>query len=112
MKRLLSLVISAGVLALAACAAPTGSDPAPEVAKIKAACASDALIRPSVNALLAVPSLAKPADVIAVRAAQGVIDRVCAEPTVDKQQALAEATGQIIAAYAELKARRAAAAPE
>lgn len=104
MKKTL-LVLS--VLALTACASVT---PAQE-SQIKAACAADAIIRPSVTALLEAPGLATPEQKAAVLAARAAIDPICANPGVPVQdqvaQGLASAVGQVVAIYTELKTKKA-----
>jgi hypothetical protein len=106
MKRTLIVLAS---LALAACAASPGQSP--EVAKIQAACNADAVIRPSVSALLDVPGLATLEQKGAVMAARAVIDPICRDPSAPLQataaQSLAAATAQVLAVYMELRTRRA-----
>lgn len=108
MKR---LIVIAAALALAAC---VSSPRAPDVVKIQAACAADAVMRPSVSALLDVPGLATLEQKGAVMAARSVIDPICRDPAAAQQGAitgLTAATGQLLAVYAEIKARKAARAP-
>ncbi len=113
MKRI--LLIAAAALALTGCVSTPGQDSKqPDVAQIQAACAADALIRPSVSALLDVPGLATLEQKGAVMAARAVIDPICANPAAAKQGAitgLTNATAQVLAVYVAMKQSRAASAP-
>lgn len=113
MKRI--LLIAAAALALTGCVSTPGQDSQqPDVAQIQAACAADALIRPSVSALLDVPGLATLEQKGAVMAARAVIDPICANPAAAKQGAitgLTNATAQVLAVYVAMKQNRAASAP-
>ena len=51
-----------------------------EVALIQNACNVDATLRPTVTALLAVPGLATPEEVLIVNTARSAIDPICANP--------------------------------
>lgn len=112
MKRTLFAAAVAVAAALAACATTQGQPP--DVANIQAACAADALIRPSVSALLDVPGLATLEQRAAVMAARAVIDPVCRNPAAAQQGAaagLANASAQLLGVYAALRQARAASAP-
>lgn len=108
-------LLIAAALALAGCAAGPATDGAqPDVSRIRAACAADALIRPSVSALLDVPGLAGLEQKAAVMAARAVIDPICRDPASAQQGAitgLTNATAQVLAVYVALKQSRAASAP-
>lgn len=110
MKRTLILIAS---VVLAACAA--SPDQPAGVAKVQAACAADAVIRPSVTALLATPGLATPEQALAVAGARAIIDPICADPSKpladNGAQALANATGTVLAIYTQVRAAKAASAP-
>lgn len=105
MKKL--FLISIAALALVACSSVT---PAQE-SQIKTACATDAIIRPSVTALLEAPGLATIEQKSAVLAARAIIDPICANPSVPVQdqvaQGLAAAVGQVVVIYTELKTKKA-----
>ena len=108
MKR---LIVIAAALALAACAS---APQPPDVAKIQAACAADAVVRPSVSALLDVPGLASLEQRGAIMAARAVIDPICRDPAAAQQGAitgLTNATGQVLAVYVAMRQARAASAP-
>ena len=104
-------LIALVALSLAACA---GSPQQPDVDKIRAACAADALIRPSVTALLDVPGLATLEQKRAVMAARSIIDPICRDPAAAQQGALAglsNATAQVLAVYVAMRQAKAASAP-
>ncbi len=115
-KRLFSRAL-AGCLALLACAAITACaafDAAPgaaQVAAIKDACAVDASLRPTVQALI---FLATPDEQKAVQVAEAGIDTVCANPSgsveANTLAIFGENTAQIVNIVAQLKSRKAAAA--
>lgn len=113
MKR--SFAIAAVALALAGCVSTPGQDGQhPDVAGIQAACAADALIRPSVSALLDVPGLATLEQKGAVMAARSIIDPICRDPAAAQQGAisgLTNATAQVLAVYVAMRQARAASAP-
>lgn len=109
MKRVFALVAA---LVLAACA--SSPDQPPDVSRLQAACAADAVIRPSVSALLDVPGLATLEQRAAVMAARAVIDPICRDPAAAQQGAitgLTNATAQVLAVYVAMKQARAASAP-
>jgi len=113
MKRI--LLIAAAALALTGCVSTPGQDSQrPDVAQIQAACAADALIRPSVSALLDVPALATLEQKGAVMAARSIIDPICRDPASARQGAIAglsSATAQVVAIYVAMRQARAASAP-
>lgn len=92
------LFLLAAVLALSAC--ETDSD---TVTKVRVACATDAAIRPAVDALL--PN-ASPEQVAAVRGARVVIDSVCADPAKPLEasavQGLVGAVAVVTSTYIQL----------
>lgn len=111
MKKLISVAIAAAVsAALCACTTPPTSG---EVSAIQQACTLDALARPTVTALLALPGLATPEEVAAVDAARAVIGPVCANPgapvSANAAQIVAQNVGQVQAVLVELQARKAGA---
>lgn len=116
MKKLYSLALAAaGALALTACGTSSPDQPPQAADQIRAACAADAVIRPSVSALLAVPGLATHEQVAAVMAARAVIDPICANPAAAKEAALTgltNATAQVLGVYVAMKQARAASAPQ
>lgn len=105
-----SIVLSACVTA-GAPVAPTDQ----QVARIQAACATDAAIRPSVTVLLTIPGLATPEQAAGIAAARAIIDPICANPAAGLQgnsaAALAGAVGHVVAYFAQMQARRAAEDP-
>ena len=112
MKRLLIVGAAVAVaLSLAGCAT---QDQQPDAAKIAAACAADALIRPSVSALLDAPGVATLEQRAAVMAARAVIDPICLNPAAAQQGAivgLTNASAQLVAVYVAMRQARAASAP-
>lgn len=117
MKEIISTILSVACgLVLSACVtagAPVAlSDQ--QVARIQAACATDAAIRPSVTVLLTIPGLATPEQAAGIAAARAIIDPICANPAAGLQgnsaAALAGAVGQVVAYVAQLQAQRTAAA--
>lgn len=101
-------------IALSACVT-TGAPGAPsdqQVARIHAACATDAAIRPSVTVLLTIPGLATPEQAAGIAAARAVIDPICANPAAGLQgnsaAALTGAVGQVVAYVAQMQAQRVA----
>ena len=86
-----------------------------EVALIQNACNVDATLRPTVTALLAVPGLATPEEVLIVNTARSAIDPICANPTgtpaANAQAILATQTGNIIGIITALQTRKAASPP-
>lgn len=113
MKRI--LLIAAAALALTGCGSTPGQDgQQPAVSQIQAACAADAVIRPSVTALLEAPGVATAEQRTVVLAARAVIDPICANPAGARQAAaagLSNATAQVLGVYLALKQARAASAP-
>lgn len=114
MKRYVLSLIALGALALSACAT-TGTSASPsdqQVARITAACVTDAAIRPSVTVLLTIPGLATPEQIAGIAAARAVIDPICANPGAGLQgnsaAALAGAVGQVVAYVAQMQAQRVA----
>lgn len=108
MKRL--ALIAATIMLTACASAPQPAD----VQRIQAACAADALIRPTVSALLDVPGLASLEQRGAVMAARAVIDPICRDPAAAQQNAIAgltAATGQVLAVYTAIRQAKAASAP-
>ena len=113
MKRLtfFAAAVAAVAIGLAACAAAPEQ---PDVAKIQAACAADALIRPSVSALLDAPGVATLEQRAAVMAARAVIDPICLNPAAAQQGAvtgLTNASAQLLAVYVAMRQAKAASAP-
>lgn len=115
MKKIVSRVIcTACAILLAACvtAGMPGAPSDQQVARIQAACATDAAIRPSVTVLLAIPGLATPEQAAGIAAARAVIDPICANPVAGLQgnsaAALAGAVGQVVAYVAQMQAQRVA----
>lgn len=105
MKKLLALALAVAAGALVGCASNPGQPP-DVVAAMASSCNIDkTVVRPNVNALL---PLASADDVAKIRLAQGAIDVICASPTADKQQALAQATAAVVSIVVDIKARRAA----
>lgn len=118
MKQTLTCIICmACAIALSACvtAGAPGAPSDSQVARIQAACATDAAIRPSVTVLLTIPGLATPEQIAGIAAARAVIDPICANPAAGLQgnsaAALAGAVGQVVAYVAQMQAQRAAADP-
>lgn len=115
-KRFFSRAI-AGCLALVAlasitaCAAFTGTPGAAQVVAIQDACAIDAGLRPTVQALI---FLATPDEQKAVQVAEAGIDTVCANPSgsieANTLAIFGENTAQIINIVGQLKSRKARAA--
>lgn len=119
-KHVLSLItIAACAIGLALSACTTAGVPTSptdqQVARIQAACATDAAIRPSVTVLLTIPGLATPEQAAGIAAARAVIDPICANPEAGLQgnsaAALAGAVGQVVAYVAQMQAQRAMADP-
>lgn len=115
MKQTLTCIICmACAIALSACvtAGAPGAPSDPQVARIQAACATDAAIRPSVTALLTIPGLATPEQIAGIAAARAVIDPICANPAAGLQgnsaAALAGAVGQVVAYVTQMQAQRVA----
>lgn len=105
------LALSAALLC--GCASAPTEPGAQAVARIQAACATDAAIRPSVTVLLTIPGLATPEQIAGIAAARAVIDPICANPGAGLQgnsaAALAGAVGQVVAYVAQMQAQRATA---
>lgn len=119
-KHVLSLIACVACaigLALSACTSTGGpaSLTDQQVARIQAACATDAAIRPSVTVLLTIPGLATPEQIAGIAAARAVIDPICANPAAGLQgnasAALAGAVGQVVAYMAQMQTQRAMADP-
>lgn len=119
-KHVLSLItIAACAIGLALSACTTTGVPTSltdqQVARIQAACATDAAIRPSVSVLLTIPGLATSEQIAGIAAARAVIDPICANPGAGLQgnsaAALAGAVGQVVAYVAQMQAQRATADP-
>ncbi|KAB2965827.1 hypothetical protein [Zoogloea sp.] len=110
MKQIISRVLCvACTIFLAACvtAGAPGAPSDSQVARIQAACATDAAIRPSVTVLLTIPGLATPEQAAGIAAARAVIDPICAHPEAGLQgnsaAALAGAVGQVVAYVAQMQ---------
>lgn len=106
MKHLITLTLITA--ALAGCAtAPTVT----QVQAIQNACAIDAGIRPIVLELQAIPGLVQPAENLAITAARGIIDPICANPAASPQAntlaALTGASAQIVGIVSSVKQRQA-----
>ena len=101
----LKFIVLIGALCLAACA----SGPTPQqVQQIQAACAADAVIRPSVNVLI---EFGNPAEQAAIGVARSIIDPICANPATVGVSAnaplqLAAATGTVACVYGQLQAKK------
>lgn len=78
MKKLLVIALSAFILA--ACSSTPPSPTATQVAIIQNACLVDAGLRPIVGGL---EIFATPVEVLAINAAHGVIDPICANPSAN-----------------------------
>ena len=109
MKKLFAAAtVSLSACNIIGCATPPT---AAQVSAIQQACALDALARPTVSALLALPGLATPEEIAAVVAARAVIDPVCANPgapvAANVEQAAIQGAGQIQALVVALEARKA-----
>lgn len=115
-KHVLSLIAilacALGAMVMSACST-TGAPASPtdqQIARITAACATDAAIRPSVTVLLTIPGLATPEQIAGIAAARAVIDPICANPAAGLQgssaAALAGAVGQVVAYVAQMQAQR------
>lgn len=88
-------------LALSACASnPTAS----QVVAIKNACVADSAVRPVVVGIMAA-GIATPEEIVAVKAAEVVIDQVCANPEQSAQNnlltVLSKNAGQVVALVAK-----------
>ena len=109
-KNLLSLSIAASIGAIGLAACTTTAPNASQVQQIQTACAIDAGLRPTANALLAIPGLATPQEIAGVVAARAVIDPVCANPAGSVEAntiaAFTSATAQVVGIVTALKTRQ------
>jgi hypothetical protein len=111
--RLWLLTLLAAIAAALCLLVGCGTLPTPtQVGQIRIACAADAGLRPSVSILMAIPGLANPEEVLAVNAARGVIDQVCANPEApfaggDPYVAVTQATGTLAGVLVQLQTRKA-----
>ena len=105
-----TMLLALAAATLTACVAQPSTPDAQAVARIQAACAADAALRPTVTVLLAIPGLATPQEVAGVAAARAVIDPICANPSGgvagNALAAVSGAAGQIVAYVADMQARR------
>ena len=115
MKQIISTILSVACsIALSACVAGVapGAPADQQVARIQAACATDAAVRPSVTVLLTIPGLATHEQAAGIEAARAIIDPSWAKRAAGVQgnraAELGGAVGQGVAYVAQMQAQRAA----